>query len=253
MRYTSIMIIAAAGILSANADANICYEYPQEDIKLVNIKAKAVGETEVREFRRVEDSSKFRIVVGRSKKLDKLNTHNIYLINRSDNKSITYQMLECTPRKGFTGGFDCHGECDLGSAVIDRNGDLIIDSESITLGESIDADEGEWELSPKKNGTILKATRIPCPAFIEKSRLADDKDIAQSYVENIKKQNSEKARYVCYTSKSISADRKPVYTGCKVSKYPCRSVNMMHFGHYGSALATDEALVRCIKSQPKMR
>jgi len=254
MKRLRIAGIMAAVLLSLYAGNNLCYEYPSDAITLIHSTIKETGPTTFEEQHKKVDPTPYRLLLAKASKPNSLHWHYLYLLRRSDGKIITYQSMECTPRKGFAGGFHCHGECDTGSADIDRNTNLILLSDNILLGESIDLPEGEWEMAPRQKGERLKATPTPCPLKIEQQNLAPDEDVSESYIQSVKKESQRAARYVCYTAKTIkSIQGKPQkqYRGCQVRKDSCKSLGLLHFGHYNSNIATDEALIRCRHSTPR--
>lgn len=65
---------------------------------------------------------------------------------------------------------------------------------------------------------------------------------------------SEYYPYVCY-EKRIRVFRDGYeylkYEGCMLSKYPCRSIGMVHFGRYPNNKESRRALRRCINATPR--
>ena len=253
-----LRLILTAAIASSPfiiAQNNLCFEYPTEKITLVHSTMKSDGPDNFKEIHEQVDPAPYRLLMARASRPNKLNWHYLYLVRKRDNRIITSQSLECNPKKGFSGGFTCHGECDSGSADFDRRDNLILTSENILLGESIDLPEGEWEMRAKNRDTLLPATPVSCLPEIEKQNLAPDDSVADSYVEQVKKEENRPAHYVCYSTKtiqSVNGEPKLKYEGCLVSKDACKEIGLLHFGHYSSDLATDEALIRCRNATPKM-
>jgi len=254
MKHLLILAGMAVAAVSLQADQKICYEYPQNQVKLIHLTTKTISEERVEDIRKTVDPSLYRLILARSSKASKLHWHYLYLLKKESDAIVSYQSFECTPRKGLTRGFDCHGECDSGGITVDKNGNLIIASETLFLGDSVDLPEGAWEVALSDKGAILRSHHITCPETIAKEKYGDDKDVADSYLQAVERENDRSARYVCYTDKIISSQggkKRVVYQGCQVSKYSCKEEGLLHFGHYSSALATDEALARCRHSKPR--
>lgn len=60
--------------------------------------------------------------------------------------------------------------------------------------------------------------------------------------------------YVCYQRRvRIFRDGYQYlkYEGCMQSRYPCRSIGMLHFGRYPNSMESERALRRCINSTPR--
>ena len=254
MKRLQIIGITAAAIVSLSAGNNLCFEYPSSRIELTHITMEITDPDDSREVHEKVDPAPYRLLMARASRPNKLNWHYLYLVRKHGNRIITSQSLECNPKKGFAGGFKCHGECDSGGADFDRRDNLILTSENILLGESIDLPEGEWEMAAKNRDALLPATPVPCLPEIEKQNLAPDDSVADSYVEQVKREENRPAHYVCYSAKtiqSINGEPRPRYEGCQVSKDACKEIGLLHFGHYNSDLATNEAMIRCRKSTPK--
>lgn len=243
------LLAAVAG--AAQAGNNICYEYPIDKTNLTQSYTKKISSDKIQDITKNVDTSDYRLIIAKSAKKTKLNWHYIYLIRKSSGKTISWQSLECTPHRGISGGYDCHGECDSGELYIDRNNDIRI-KYSLDLGDSIDLPEGTYEVNASG---LLRAKETACTKDIDAEDITkNDDEVSDSYVEMVEKNQKIPARYVCYNSKTISSkngNSVPKYEGCIASKDSCRDIGLLHFGHYNSATATNEALIRCRESAPR--
>ena len=253
-----IFIFIGLSMTGFAAQDTVCYEYPSDSYRIINTKSLAVKDPKTKEVDYKDlntqlDSRKYRLILAGSKSAGKLHTHYFFLLDRKSGTVIDFQTSECPSPQPNPERLYCYGECDSGIYSIEKEGQINFKTDGITIGETIDAPEGIWEIKPAQNADLPKPTTITCPGSISSRDLAPNKD-NQPYIDAEIKSLVKPIRYVCYSAKRISdKEKKPIYEGCRFTRDQCDGYypGWKQFGHYPSEEATMQAFKRCRHSTPK--
>ncbi len=207
-----------------------CYEYPREKIRVT---------PDIFDYKRV--------ILAKPTRVVEYNNPYLLLTDKKGDRALLQQILECnTPSS--KGTMDCGVECDGGTAVFDRHMSLTIPKEwEVRLEiEALGSNRDKQPVVEKRieipsTRSPIKAKKIKCPPIV-----------ASLYNPLRDKENSKLFRYVCYDERIFDTkSQKNLYTGCRLSNTLCRSESLYYFGHYNSDAEADDALRRCIASEPR--
>ena len=253
MKIFVVMVSAALSVLLLQAGERECYEYPSEAVALLHETVKNFPDGHFKDSKAKVDPVTYRLLLVVPEKTGELNWRYIYLLKRKNDEEVSWQSFECKAKKDSAKGYLCQGECDAGSLDLDSYYNIISMPYGITLGDSIDAPEGTWDVDLVKKGRLVRAKKIPCPKSVLRDDLQDGA-ITGNYTEEPGSRDHIKGRFVCYVEKSIKnidGKTQTQYSGCQIHEESCEAMGLMHFGHYPSNSATIGALERCLKSKPK--
>ncbi|HFS82530.1 MAG TPA: hypothetical protein ENK71_01035 [Epsilonproteobacteria bacterium] len=243
---------------SIYGDGNLCYEYPPDSYQLINTKSITVTDPRThkidnRDLTTKLDSHRYRLILASPRAASRLHPHYFFLLDRESGKVIDFQTSECPSSSPKPKRLYCYGECDSGIYTVENDGRINFKTDGITIGESVDAPEGTWEVKAAGDADLPKPSAVTCPVRIASMDLDPNRD-NQAHIENQIKSLVKPIHYVCYRSKKrADQNHKPLYRGCRFTRDRCDNYypGWRQFGHYGTEEEAMQAYDRCLLSAPR--